>query len=198
MAEERAEVPKGVVPLEYGRPEPRKKSSLVLLIGLISVVGMLLIFGILNANKPRVYYTPNWAKCGSNLRQIGQAMMLYANEHHGKYPDMIEELLDEDFGAEILVCPSTNDTKAIGATTQAIAANVATPGHLSYIYLGKGFTSQCLPNTVLCYEPVTNHGDGSNVLFGDGHVEFMSAAQMKKIIADLNAGRNPPGSVKGL
>jgi hypothetical protein len=30
--------------------------------------------------------TSNRTKCGSNLRQIGQAMMLYANENHGEYP----------------------------------------------------------------------------------------------------------------
>ena len=29
---------------------------------------------------------PSRRKCGSNLRQIGQAIALYANENHGDYP----------------------------------------------------------------------------------------------------------------
>ncbi len=124
--------------------------------------------------------------------------MLYANDHGGKYPDAVEGLLEEGIGTEAFICPSTIDTRATGATTQAIVAEWATPGCFSYIYLGKGFTDKCSTDTVLMYEPLSNHdGDGSNVLFGDGHVRFVQAITMKKIIAELTAGQNPPPLGKG-
>ena len=53
-------------------------------------------------------------------------------------------------------------------------------GHLSYIYLGKEMNTKTIsPDTIVAYEPLSNHGDGSNVLFGDGHVEFVSPAAIR-------------------
>ena len=107
---------------------------------------------------------------------------------------MIGELMDQDLTPAVFICPNTNHTPAaLGPTTQATAANIHSGGHLSYIYLGKGFTSSVAPNVILAYEPLSNHyGNGMNVLFGDGHVEFIHTAEATALIAELTTGHNPP------
>jgi prepilin-type processing-associated H-X9-DG protein len=67
------------------------------------------------------------------------------------------------------------------------------PMHISYIYCGAGFTSRGPANAVLAYEPLSNHdGDGTNVLYGDGHVSFLDRKETDYLIAELQAGHNPP------
>lgn len=56
-------------------------------IDLLVVVGLipLLAVGLMSCRRSRG--EPAWrVKCASNLRQIGQAMLLYANENKGQYP----------------------------------------------------------------------------------------------------------------
>ena len=132
--------------------------------------------------------------CASNLRQIGQAILLYSNDNNGQYPpDFQTLLLTEDIPSECFVCPSTNDTRATGPTTQAVANNLTAGGHLSYIYLGKGMNAKTIsPDTVVAYEPLNNHANqGSNVLFGDGHVEFVAAPAIKTMEAKLKSTTAP-------
>jgi prepilin-type N-terminal cleavage/methylation domain-containing protein len=57
------------------------------LVELLVVIGIIaLLISILLPSLSRARETANRVKCGSNLRQIGQAMMLYANENQGAYP----------------------------------------------------------------------------------------------------------------
>jgi prepilin-type processing-associated H-X9-DG protein len=47
--------------------------------------------------------------------------------------------------------------------------------------------------TVVVYEPVSNHGgDGMQVLYGDGHVDWLNKNQASQMLDDLKAGWNPP------
>jgi len=100
--------------------------------------------------------------------------------------------------SDVFVCPSSADTPAPGATNQAQAPNLSNGGHLSYLYVGKAFTTRNIDpgsNTkVVAYEPMRNHrNDGTNVLYADGHVEFLAAAQAKSLIANLRAGGGAQG-----
>src|SRR5258706_12001291 len=75
--------------------------------------GTLAAAGALSLPSPyRVRCDGNRPKCGSQLRQIGQAMMLYALDHQNHYPDAIDGLLEEDISTAVFVCPSSNDTPA--------------------------------------------------------------------------------------
>src|SRR5258706_6063764 len=57
------------------------------LVELLVVIGIIaLLISILLPSLSRARETANRVKCGSNLRQIGQAMLLYANENNGNYP----------------------------------------------------------------------------------------------------------------
>jgi prepilin-type processing-associated H-X9-DG protein len=135
-------------------------------------------------------------RCASNLRQIGQALQMYANDYPGALPPSFDYLITrEDIEADAFVCPASSDAVARGPTTQAVAATVVgSPGHCSYIYAGAGLSSQSLtPQHILAYEPMTNHGnDGMNVLFGDGRVEFVGRWQADHVLSELAIGHNPP------
>jgi prepilin-type N-terminal cleavage/methylation domain-containing protein/prepilin-type processing-associated H-X9-DG protein len=57
------------------------------LVELLVVIGInSLLISILLPSLNRARETANRVKCASNLRQIGQAIMLYANENKGNYP----------------------------------------------------------------------------------------------------------------
>jgi competence protein ComGC len=121
----------------------------------------------------------NRVKCAANLHAVSLQLFTYcsSSESDGHLPDSVDRLVaDGRVSAEDLVCPSTNDTAAPGATPAQQAASLAAGGHDSYLYLGKGLTAnQLTPDTVLIYEPPTNHHDAyMNVVFGDGRVDAVN------------------------
>ena len=190
-------------PLGYSPPPPAGSSTRkVLIIVLACVLGIGLLFcvclsSVLVPSLGRARDQANRVKCASNLRQIGQAVLLFANEHNGNFPDSAEQLLAHaDLTSDVFVCPSSSDTPAPGADSKTRANNLTRGGHLSYVYVGKGLSAVTGPGAtgkaVVAYEPLSNHSNGGiNVLFADGHVEFFNAPQAQRIIADLQAGKNP-------
>jgi len=136
----------------------------------------------------------NRVKCASNLRQLGQAMFIYASVNGGQFPDRIDRLLSFA-GSNVFVCPSCDDTPAPGQTPQIQASNLYARGHLSYVYVGAGLTTSSrganAPTTPVLYEPLTNHGDGINVLYADGSVAFLPKGAAQTLIASFAATSQP-------
>jgi hypothetical protein len=150
------------------------------------------MLGIMLPSLNRARETANRVKCASNMRSIGQAMLLYSVENNNQYPPRLEDLLlTQEISSEVFVCPSCNDDPAPGTTAQAQAQNLSAGGHLSYIYIPN--LNNSLPaDAIVLYEPLSNHdNDGCNMLHGDGHIDFYTRAQAEKIIAQLKSGRNP-------
>src|SRR3954454_10245880 len=118
-------------------------------------------------------------QCAANMRQIGQAMFVYASSNTGQFPDTLDKVLPFA-GAGVFICPSCSHTPAPGNTPQVQASNLYAGGHLSYVYVGAGLNTNGptvnAPTTVVLYEPLTNHGEGSNVLYADGIVVFLPRA----------------------
>jgi prepilin-type processing-associated H-X9-DG protein len=134
------------------------------------------------------------AACARQLQEIGRALGRYAVANRGRYPDSFATLvLTQDLDPSYLVCPCTAHTPATGPTTQALLANLAARGHMSYVYAGKGLTYRATADYVLAYEAPVNHGGGKgmNVLFADGHVEMVRGDAADRLFEKLEAGHNP-------
>jgi prepilin-type processing-associated H-X9-DG protein len=125
----------------------------------------------------RARETANRVKCASNLRIIGQAMLLYSNDHKGQYPPDLGTLLrTQEITIDVFVCPSGDNqvppqvrNGGIDQMVQWVNANG------DYVYLGAGKNNQSPADEPLVYEKPHDHGgDGMNLLYGDGHVEFQT------------------------
>jgi prepilin-type processing-associated H-X9-DG protein len=153
------------------------------------IVGPCMI-SILLPSLNRAREQANRIKCAANMRQIGQAIQIYANTNKGAFPPNLDALLTNGSlsGAEF-ACPSDSIAPQTGMTT-------LTPGtNLSYVYVGQGKNYAAASNVVILYEPMTNHAnDGMNMLFADTHVEWFPRVQAQKMIAEVEAGQNPPPS----
>jgi prepilin-type processing-associated H-X9-DG protein len=123
----------------------------------------------------RARETANRIKCASNMRQIGQAIQLYANENKGSYPADLGTLMhDEDIAMDAFLCPSSNvsppgnDVRTPDQMAQWVNE------HSPYVYGGKGLKTDAPADRIVLYENLSDHDtDGGNFLYGDGHVEFL-------------------------
>ena len=130
-------------------------------------------------------------QCASNMKQIGAALAVYAAGNGGQYPPTLETLLLGQLVAPSgLVCPSSSDTPAIGATPEAWVLDVQGGGHLSYLYASPGTAAVVAqnPNQIILHEPLTNHdGDGIHVMYANGTVAYLNAAVAKQAIAGMKS-----------
>jgi prepilin-type processing-associated H-X9-DG protein len=132
-------------------------------------------------------------KCASQLRQIGIALQIYSNNNGKHYPPSFDALLDDGLSTEMFVCSKTLDERAIGPTTQAVIRDFQKPGHNSYVYVAAGASDQSNSSTfVLAYEPIGHHGPGTNILYGDGHVAYVTRPEAARVLSELQSGFNPP------
>jgi prepilin-type processing-associated H-X9-DG protein len=177
--------------LDYAAPDltaVRRRRKRIIKIVIFSLLGVVvlpvLLLGMLAPSLCRSRETANRVKCASNERQIGQALLLYAQANSGRYPDDLETaLVTQDISAEVFCCPSSNDEKSPGETAQEQAANLSKGHYLSYVYVGKGLTTASPEDAVLLYENTANHDeDGTNVLFADGHVEWIQKSGLLKVL----------------
>jgi hypothetical protein len=148
----------------------------LLVLGVLAV----LMLGAYAAFRPainRAREASRRAACAANLQQIGMALQFYASQSGGRFPDSLDAVvLDGSISADMLVCPSSNDTVAPGTTPAEQVANLAKGGHQSYVYVGGGLTVTGV-RQALAYEPLHHHGGGGiNVLYTDGTVQFLPTA----------------------
>src|SRR5438552_17507968 len=93
----------------------------------IFAVGFSILLPYLN----RARVPGGYIRCPSRMRQLGQAVLLYAQAHDKHLPDTIEDLLlvdDFELSTEIFCCPSSSDEKALGDTPQQKIAAMRAAG----------------------------------------------------------------------
>jgi hypothetical protein len=90
----------------------------------------------------------------NNLKQIGLAARIFAGDHDGRMPASFEEMMTELGSERVLFDPETGQR---------------------YTYVGAG-KSELDPNAIIAYAPERT-GGRREVLFADGSVQQMSAAQ---------------------
>jgi prepilin-type processing-associated H-X9-DG protein len=155
----------------------RRATIVRVLIGLSVLLGFFLLaiplgrFAIESLNR---------SKCESNLRAIGQCLLLYANGNGGHLPPDLGTLAwNEDIAPIVFVCPGSNTSAPANLPANQLVTWVN--AHSNYVYLGSGII---VPHTsmgfqgsgkvVLAYEKEKHHGKGMNVLFLDSRVDWMS------------------------
>jgi predicted Zn finger-like uncharacterized protein/prepilin-type processing-associated H-X9-DG protein len=165
-----------------------------LVLGIVTLLAAPIWIAILLPAVSRVREQNNRVKCAADMRTLAQAMLMYANANGDQYPDSLEGLLktDPSLSPAVFVCPSSDKTPPDNSSPQKFAADIASGQHTSYIYLGKGLNVREPADTVLIYEPLEDHArEGMNVLFGDGHVQFLDRYQSQTILDERAAGTSP-------
>ncbi len=107
---------------------------------------------------PRAIGEPTRSLGASKLKQVGLAVIMYANEHEAKYPDSLEQLR-EYLKADDLAWAKQNIE-----------------------YRAEGKTVADRPDALIAYDQILfKEGKGTNVLFNDSHVEFVKPERLNEI-----------------
>ena len=145
---------------------------------MVAVGGTAMATSILLPSLARAREITKRAVSASNLRGLGQACLIYANDHADKFPDSLQQLVDDGVAAQKqLRSPRDEDQDE---------------DTVSFVYIA-GQTTAADPRNVLAYERVFGD-EGTNVLFMDGHVEWMKLDNFKKAVRETyqRLGRELP------
>jgi prepilin-type processing-associated H-X9-DG protein len=136
----------------------------------------------------------NRIKSASNLRQIGQALELYGGDFGVYPPDFGTLLLNEDLTPGVFVNPNSTDCQSLATTKASQAKDINAGGRCcSYIFTARSAVMQpSVPTRIDAYERPGADRKGGNFLYADGHVDFIDNPEAKRLMAELNAGHNPP------
>jgi len=125
--------------------------------------------------------------CSGHLKKIGWALSMYADAHQGHLPPEdgakgLDYLLRENFlnatnDVAVFLCPYDQIRHKAGV------GEPLTEDSVSYVYKGSLWQPGSPANAVpICWDKIENHRSiGLNVLFKDGHVEWVRLKRWEKI-----------------
>jgi hypothetical protein len=107
------------------------------------------------------------SRCQANLRTIVMSCKEYARQNGGQFPASFNDILP-DTGPGPLCCP----------------ADDLRPNGRSYVYCGETLTTASPPDSVIAYEPLSNHdGADLHVLYLDGTVRWLPKQEATEFLA---------------
>ena len=133
----------------------------------------------------------NRVKSAANLREIGQAAVIFANDQKdGAFPGSFAEMYKkQELTPDVFINPRTEHQVPPGLDRDQIGAWL--DDNCDYVWLGKGRKNNLPADIVLAYEKPEGLSDGINLLFADGHVEFMVLNDAQQAIDASKKGLKP-------
>ena len=127
-----------------------------------------LLISILLPSLNKARESANRIVSASNLRQIGQGLMLYSNANQNRYPPDLATLV------------RTKDV-----TPAVLDSPLGQAAGWDYVYLfHPGLTNPAGADVILAYDAAAwEGGEGTNVLYGDGHVSWEQPAGFARSVA---------------
>jgi prepilin-type processing-associated H-X9-DG protein len=147
------------------------------ILGLVAA-SLVLAFMFLVPTMGRAREAAQRIKCGSNMRQIGQALRAYVMGQ-GVYPPDLETLVaNSDLVDEVLICASSNSQP--GPPPYQLGRNC------DFMYLASGLGPDVPGDQIVLIEPVLHPAKdgqlpGANVLYADGSVRLLTEAQARAL-----------------
>ena len=123
----------------------------------------------------RVHELVRRAACSTNLQAISQACHIYGNDYDEWFPPSLQTLIDMGHVTPAaLQCPSESNPSGLV---------------FDYVYV-PGLQGTVPSDWILAYEDPANHnGEGGNVLYVDGHVEFLKepefSAELERVRGEI-------------
>lgn len=123
--------------------------------------------------------------CEFNMQHISQAMQVYSDNYNNQYPiaakwcDVLRECADVD--EMLFVCHAAKEKEWRWRAHYAINPNVSpnSPPDTVLLFETSGGWNQCGGPELLSL--TNHHRKGSNILFNDGHVEFVTPRRIHKL-----------------
>jgi prepilin-type processing-associated H-X9-DG protein len=163
--------------------------------GMMGMQSSALMASVLLPSLNRAREQANRVKSASNLRQMGQAVQMFANENKGKFPKEIGLLpATQELSADAFVNPRKGSPGPPPDAMEGEAAAKWVRQNSDYVYVGAGKDYRMTQDEVLAYEKPEGLSDGINILFGDGHVEFLPMPLAQQA---LKAGKKPSARQRG-
>lgn len=157
--------PDGIVYVGYGN------SPLSLFFDGGSITSTAVLLGVLMPSLSRAREQAKVAVSMANLRAIGMGCLLYANDHQGRFPETLEQLVQQDLLPHQLRSP--RDPAEDGEEP-------------SYILI-RGQTSSAPPQNVLAHERLFGQ-ERVPTLFVDGHVELLEVPELRRRLDRQRSG----------